>query len=44
MSRRTMIGMFATMLAVSVSCSAQTPRVIAEKLCAQFDQALLTMT
>jgi hypothetical protein len=31
--------MLAAMLALSVSCSAQAPRVIAQKLCDQYDQA-----
>jgi hypothetical protein len=39
MFRAKMMGMLATVLAVSLGCFAQAPRVVAEKLCAQWDQA-----
>ena len=39
MSRGMMICVLATSFAVSVGCSAQAPRVIAQKLADQFDQA-----
>jgi len=39
MSRTMMICMFATTIAVSVACPAQTPRVIAQKLYDQLDQS-----
>jgi len=39
MSRITIISMLAAMLAVSLGCSTQPPRVIAQKLYAQRDQA-----
>jgi ketosteroid isomerase-like protein len=39
MSRATIIGILATMLALSVSCFAQAPKVIAQKLYDQLDQA-----
>ena len=39
MSRVKMMCVLAAMLALSVVSLAQSPKVIAEKLCAQFDQA-----